>query len=161
MFRYVTAQVTNQKELDLRLLSMSDTIIKPLCKVALYINDHSSDANGWIESASSALSRASKYEVQSSVDGKFYEMSLFASFPISAADSEGILEDWNQELNRIGYPVKSNSYIHDMGEPFYKVCSELVSISIDIFLSKNHYRNMKYFNKTIRTLFLKNGFVIN
>lgn len=158
MFRYVTAQATNRKKLELRLFNMSDVLIEHLCKIALHKEDRSTDVNGWIESVSSGLSRASKYEVKSSVDGEFYEMSLFASFPVSAIDAEAILEDWNEDLTKAGYDSVDEDYIHSISSNFYKVCSYLMIECINLFLSKERSKDMKFFNNLVRDAFYKNGF---
>lgn len=160
MYKYVTAQATNRKKIEQRFYNMSDILIEHLCKIALHNKDRSEYINGWIESVSSRLSRASKYEIKSSVDSEFYEMSLFASFPVSPIDAEAILEDWNEDLVKVGYNSVNDEYIHNISSNFYNVCFGVMSSCLDLFVKKNHIRDMKYFNEVIRSSFKENGFDI-
>lgn len=136
---------------------MSDILIEHLCKLMLHYKDRQNDVNGWIESISSRLSRVSKFETKSSVSKKYFEMSLFASFPVSKSDAEGILMDWNDDLSMIGYDKLSEQYIESVSQQFYNVCSYIVSTCIQVFTSKNHNKDMKYFNEVIRKAFSDNG----
>lgn len=157
MYKYVTAHATNRKKLEIRLFNMSDVLIEHLCKIVLHSNDRSNDVNGWIESISSRLSRASKYTSKSSVDREFYEMSLFASFPVDNMDAEATLEDWNEDLERVGYSKVSEDYIQSISTNFYKACSEIMSMCIKVLISKDHVRDMKFFNNIIRTALYNNN----
>lgn len=157
MFKYVTAQATSRNKLALRMYNMSDILMEHLCKLMLHNKDRQNDVNGWIESVSSRLSRASRYDTKSSVDEDFYEMSLFASFPVSAMDAEAILEDWNDELVADGYPHVNEKDIHTVSSNFYEACSYIMSECVALFMSKNHDRDMKYFNNMIRKAFSDNG----
>lgn len=160
MHEYVASQATNKKKLELRLYNMSDVLIENLCKIALHYKDKYDDINGWIERISSRLSIASKYETKSFATFEFYEMSLFASFPVSIIDAEAILEDWNDDLAEIGYMKIDEEEIQSMSSNFYTVCSDILSTCINILLSKNHTKDMKFFNKVIRRSFIKNHFHI-
>lgn len=157
MYKYVTAQATSRNKLALRMYNMSDILMEHLCKLMLHNKDRQNDVNGWIESVSSRLSRASRYDTKSSVDEDFYEMSLFASFPVSAMDAEAILEDWNDDLVTDGYPSVDEEQIRSVSDSFYEVCSYIMSECVALFMGKNHDRDMKYFNNMIRKAFSDNG----
>lgn len=157
MYKYVTSQAINKKKFERRMYDMSDILMEHLCKLMLHYKDRPNDVNGWIENISSRLYRVSKFETKSLVRKKYFEMSLFASFPVSKSDTVGILLDWNDDLSMFGYDKLSEDYVESVGESFYKVCSDIVSTCITLFTSKNHDRDMKYFNNMIRKAFSDNG----
>ena len=157
MYKYVTSQAINKKKFERRMYDMSDIIMEHLCKLMLHYKDRQNDVNGWIEGISSRLSRVSKFETKGSVRKKYFELSLFASFPVSKSDAEGILLDWNDDLSMIGYDKLSEDYVESVSESFYEVCSDIVSTCITLFTSKSHDKDMKYFNEVIRKAFSDNG----
>lgn len=82
---------------------------------------------------------------------------MFASFPVSKSDAEGILLDCNDDLSVVGYDKLPEEYIESVSNAFYRVCSNIVSICLQVLTSKNHIKYMKYFNEVVRKAFSDNG----
>ena len=154
MFKYIRAMSIEKKKVLDRFYTNSDTLTEHIVKVVLYSTIRSNDVNGWKKTCARILTKAGSYNRKRlKISDKEYVHNLFGAFPTDPSDARAVLEDFEDDLVKKGYPEIEYDLVYRLGSTLYVVCSYVMKKSLEAYSTNNQDLGYEYYRTIVDKAF--------
>lgn len=154
MFKYIRAMSIEKKKVLDRFYTNSDTLTEHIVKVVLYSTSRSNDVNGWKKTCARILTKAGSYNRKRlKISDKDYVHNLFGAFPTDPSDARAVLEDFEDDLVKKGYPEIEYDLVYRLGSTLYVVCSYVMKKSLEAYSTNNQDLGYEYYRTIVDKAF--------